>query len=202
MTQRTYFMLCWSFQLSLVCMLRNVRDDSMRGLGSEHLLRVHDSHFQLGCCSPTRACLLLCSPQALLEHISLFFTNTFRPCCLCFKNMHFTVVLSCSKQAHPWWLVALHRVASGMNNGCRQLAVSQCCNLQTIFISHVQLSRQLPIIVITSFIPDIIIRPQWLRFVHQHHRTLMLNMKKHRPSSPDGFYCLVDIWIDGLIYLQ
>ena len=28
-------------------------------------------------------------------------------------------------------------------------------------------------------------------------------MKKNSPpSSPDGFYCLVDIWIDGLIYLQ
>ena len=135
MTRKTYFMLCWSFQLSLVCMLRNVRDDSMRGLGSEHLLRVHDSHFQLGCCSPTRACLLLCSPQALLEHISLFFTNTIRPCCRCFKNMHFTVVLSCSKQAHPWWLYTEWRVAWIMDAGssqyrsvviCKQFSFRMC----------------------------------------------------------------------------
>lgn len=122
-------------------MLRNVRDDSMRGLGSEHLLRVHDSHFQLGCCSPTRAFLILCFALPLLEYSILIIASM-----LSFQK-HAFYCGNVMQRAGPS-LVALHRVASGMNNGCRQLAVSQCCNLQTIFISHVQLSRQLPIIVI------------------------------------------------------
>lgn len=115
MTRRTYFMLCWSFQLSLVCMLRNVRDDSMRGLGSEHLLRVHDSHFQLGCCSPTRAFLILCFALPLLEYSILIIASM-----LSFQK-HAFYCGNVMQRAGPS-LVALHRVASGMNNGCRQLA--------------------------------------------------------------------------------
>ena len=138
MTQRTYFMLCWSFQLSLVCMLRNVRDDSMRGLGSEHLLRVHDSHFQLGCCSPTRACLLLCSPRELLEHISLFFTNTIY---VHVVDVSKTCILLwyCHAVSRPtpggWWLYTEWRVAWIMDAGssqyrsvviCKQFSFRMC----------------------------------------------------------------------------
>ena len=107
----------------------------MRGLGSEHLLRVHDSHFQLGCCSPTRAFLILCFALPLLEYSILIIASM-----LSFQK-HAFYCGNVMQRAGPS-LVALHRVQ------WRVAWIMDAGSSQTIFISHVQLSRQLPIIVI------------------------------------------------------